>query len=229
MRIIPEHHLEIAKRSYEEQGVCVIHGVFDKQEIDALRTLAWNSFKVASEAHIQYKNGSPALLFSPKYLQKYTEAIRPIVQSFLGDRVVQLNRQYYFRLPGDGDEFAWHQDISFRIPADKFRGIESGYLQTAIIVDKQTDKNGGIEFVIGSHKQGELNLIPRDGSEDGLRKYDNKFSGVVFAAEPGDVMLWSVMTVHGSKQNNSDSYRSYYMNGFAKEECVDPSLGFPRY
>ena len=45
-----------------------------------------------------------------------------IVEGLLGPEVKQLDDQIYFRLPGDPDSFAWHQDVMFRRPAAATRG-----------------------------------------------------------------------------------------------------------
>lgn len=223
-------HLDY-KELLDANGVTLLQGIFSKEEIDHLRCLAWLNFKSAASSLIQYRNTFPALLFYPPSLSPYRNRLAPIVQDVLGENVLQLNNQYYFRMPGDGDQFAWHQDICFRTPREKFKQIETGYLQTAIIVDPMGADNGGIEFALGSHKQGELNLVPRDNSEKGLRSFvsNDRINGYIFDCRPGDVLLWNVMIVHGSKPNTSNKYRSYYMNGFAKAECVDPSLNFPWY
>lgn len=219
------------KEKLEKDGVVKIERVFAKHEIDALRALTLKAL-IASHNTIQWKNEIyPALLFDPPGLTKFSKDQRlvEVVKRVLGDNVLQLNNQVYFRLPGDGDQFAWHQDLCFRAPAEKFYNIENGYLQTAIVIDDMDEENGTIEYILGSHKWGNLNLIER-GTERGLREFRRKeWKGVKLKAKPGDLILWSVMIVHGSEPNKSSRPRSYYMNGFAKEECVDVSLGFPHY
>jgi ectoine hydroxylase-related dioxygenase (phytanoyl-CoA dioxygenase family) len=215
------------KSIYEEMGVVRIPEYFSKTEIDVLRAQSFFSLRTARAEQIQWRGIFPALLFGPAGMSSYRKDISPVIQNFLGDDVLQLVDQYYFRLPGDGDQFAPHQDISFRIPPEKFDRIESGYLQTAIIVDRMDEGNGGIEFVIGSHKEKDLGLIPRDGSEKGLRKYSD-LNGEIVVCDPGDLLLWSAMIVHGSRPNNSSRHRAYLMNGFAKAECVK-STEFHKY
>ncbi len=215
--------------AYEELGVGLIKGWFSKKEIQRLRQLAFQAYRFSKEKDLQYKGSSPALMFYPPGLEEYTRRLQSIVQALLGDNVLQLNNQFYFRLPGDGDQFAWHQDICFRTPKEKFNQIETGYLQTAIIVDDMDLDNGPIEFVHGSHKWGEIDLVPRNNTETGLREYSDKYKGTPLIARAGDVAIWSVMIVHGSQPNESNRSRMYYMNGFAKEECVDPSLKFGHY
>lgn len=230
MRVPDQEEMDHHKRFYEEDGFCRIKNVFTKESMDLLRVEALHGLITVDEAQVQWRKRFPALLFWPPNLNDWSHAIAPVVRSFLGDNVLQLNKQYYFRMPGDGDQFAWHQDICFRIPKESFDQIETGYLQTAIVVDRMGSQNGGIEFALGSHKQPDLGLVPRDNTERGLRNYvETAFDNVMVAeAEPGDLLLWSVMIVHGSKPNTSIYPRAYFMNGFAKAQCVK-GLGFPFY
>lgn len=223
--------LEVLKRD----GVARIEEVFTKGEMDELRCLCWRAFRSAKDSEIQWKGLFPALLFCGDQLNKFRKdgRLAEIASKALGPNILQLNNQVYFRLPGDGDQFSWHQDISFRIPKDHYQQIETGYLQTAIVIDQMLEENSPIEFVLGSHEQGDLDLIPRDGTERGLRRYDPaEFSSVAAKslALPGDVLVWSVMSVHGSQPNQSNLSRMYYMNGFAKSETVIKGREqWPRY
>lgn len=177
----------------------------------------------------------PALLFWPREISSYLDEVRrdprlsEIARQVLGDDIVQLNNQIYYRLPGDGDEFAWHQDITFRQPKEHYNQIETGYLQTIVVVDPLWE-NGSIEFIPGSHKWGDKNMIPRDGTEKGLRKFvRGEYEGERVIANDGDVLVWSVMVVHGSEKNRTNRGRMTYMNGFAKASSVSPEAGFPTY
>lgn len=221
---------------YEKDGYAVIPGVFSAAEAnrmrsDALMALSW----LPSRKRLQTvgEPESPALMFWPSLWSSELDAVRTdarmqeIVRVFLGDDVVQLNNQVYFRLPGDEDEFAWHQDISFRVPESNFAQIEDRYLQTIVVIDEIGLDNSPVEFIPGSHKKGNLNLVPRDGSEKGLRTFERgDKTGVKVTAKPGDVMIWSVMAVHGSEANTGGRMRMTYMNGFAEKGAAK---GFPDY
>jgi hypothetical protein len=233
---------------YKRDGICKFNGIFSLPEINRLRSSAFvaltETSKISSRGYphktleLVHSSGvpSPALLFWPALCNAYQEQMRTdnrlisIVRQFLGDDVQQLNNQFYFRLPGDTDSFAWHQDIMFRNPKENYPRIveEDGYVQTAIIVDEMSSQNGGIEFVLGSHLLGDLGLIGSD--YEGLRGFnrDNKHPAfqnlptVILEASPGDVVVWSSLTVHGSMPNSSKYPRMYLMNGFARSSnCLE--------
>lgn len=231
------------KQDFERDGVAKIEGVFTLDEVDKMRADAIMSIGRArdfchSRVRVQTRDldgvDFPALSFFPalssRYLNKVRcdERLRSVVCDFLGPNVKQLNNQFYFRLPGDDDQFEWHQDIFFRQPPEDFPGIQNAYLQTAIIIDEQGPESGGVEYVRGSHKSGDLHLIDHNASApDKLRQYTkNKFIGERFDLKPGDLLVWSVMIVHGSQVNISRTPRMVYMNGFGSAHA---SKYFPYY
>lgn len=228
-----------AKETFERDGVAVIPGLFSKDEVAKIRAaslMSLCSLPIPQNLQRKVVDGVefPALLFWPATWHEFLNDIRCderialVVQAILGDDVKQLNNQVYYRLPGDTDEFAWHQDISFRTPAQDFNQIETGYLQTLVVVDEITENNGAVEYIPGSHKWGQQDLIARDGRENGLRKFARgDLKGTKYLAKPGDFMMWSVMVVHGSERNETqDRPRMTYMNGFAR---ADSSKYFPYY
>lgn len=215
-------------KQYNEDGVAVIPGVFTQEEMNVLRS---DAYLTAHKVNPKYPHrpldwtptGFPSLMYWPALVSEYIDHIRKderlasIVRTFLGPNVKQLNNQIYFRESGDGDEFAWHQDVTFRIPRKNYPGIGDGYLQTIIVVDDITEDGGSVEFIPGSHKFGEVDLVDGRNHVE-LRKFiRGERRGKKYTAKSGDVMIWSVYTVHGSERNDSGRNRMTYMNGFAKD------------
>lgn len=237
--------------AYHRDGVALVKGVFRQEEMNALRSAAYmvltrldkireNGYRhdaIETTAVAGAAVPSPALVFWPCLASEVLDGfrtdprLRGIVKELLGPDVKELNNQLYYRLPGDGDTFAWHQDIMFRTPRSDYPGIveRNAYLQTAIIVDRMRKENGGIEYVLGSHKLGDLGLIPEHAFGE-LRGFDRQRNAERFRhlptriveADPGDVLIWSSLIVHGSQSNRSEQHRMYYMNGFARAECAKP-------
>ncbi len=220
---------------YHEHGIVRLPNVFTKEEVDKIRASALMSLRKPLQLQERDVDGVvfPALLFWPAKEDAYLNQIRTdarlatIVKQFLGPNVKQLNNQIYYRLPGDKDQFAWHQDVTFRTPAHEFPGVEDKYLQTIIVVDPINEDNAAVEFIPGTHKQGDLGLIGRDGMQTGLREFKRLGKqGIKLYANPGDVLIWSVMIVHGSEENLSSTMRMTYMNGFA---ASDAAPNYPMY
>lgn len=224
------------KEVYDRTGIVNIPGVFSKEEVDQIRDAAYalRPWKINLKGYFhkalqKTESGRPALMFFPAIadatINKFRtdERLAEITRYFLGGDVKQVNNQIYFREKGDGDEFAWHQDVVFRTPRDRFPGIGEGYLQTLIVVDDIHEDGGAIEFIDGSHLEGEKDEFASPDVLKILRTFDRRgLQGKKYSAKAGDVMLWSSLTVHGSEQNVSNHNRMTYMNGFARaENCLD--------
>lgn len=233
-------------QEYCENGFTCLPSVFSIDEVNLMRASIFQCFiekrlgqldSTPTKYTLQERDQVhfPDLLFWPSISNKFLENIRTdarlagIVRNFLGDNVKQLNNQAYFHLPGAPAGFEWHQDIMFREPLDRYPHIveENGYMQTAIIIDPFTGHNGPLVFLKGSHKFGNLQLLNRDDPSFRHAKAEKPrivkdCENVIIRAQPGDVVIWSSLTVHKSSPNAGSHARMYLMNGFAKSaNCKD--------
>lgn len=221
------------RKEYEEKGIIVIPSVFSASECDQIKNSAYSvtddQIKAAGYRHIPSEQAynKKSLIFFPALAHSYLNEIRiskpmtELVREFIGDDVRQINNQIYFRERGDLDQFAWHQDIMFRESHLFSNDVIDDYFQTIIAVDDITEENGAIEFIEGSHK------TMRIGPPKNLRKFDRgDLKGTKYTAKKGDVLIWSVMIVHGSERNNSNSSRMTYMNGFCRTKAA---RSYPHY
>lgn len=189
----------------KKYGFARMEGVFSKDEVDSMRAEALLALHRGSQLEIM--NSFPTIMYQPnsEYLQSISRdpRILEVVMLHLGDNSLQT-QQWYFHLPGDPDEFAWHTDERFR------PGVGDYYLQTAVLIDDWTEENSAVEFIPGSHKQPfnqtmNLRKFVRDGRK-----------GVKLTGKAGDLLMWSNIVVHGSERNVSNKSRMYYMNGYEK-------------
>lgn len=221
------------KKDYYEKGVIIVPGVFSSAECKQMKHAAYNTtdkdikaagYPLGPSEQIYNKK---SLIFFPALANEFLNLIRTdkrmveLAREFIGNDIRQINNQIYFREAGDADQFAWHQDVIFREP-EFFNGdVVDDYFQTIIAVDDITEENGAIEFIEGSHKT--MN-IPKPKNLRVFERGDLK--GTKYKAKKGDVLIWSVMIVHGSELNNSSSDRMTYMNGFCRTKAANT---YPHY
>lgn len=221
------------KDIYREKGVVVIPDVFTEEECRLMKHAAYSvkdeEIKAAGYKHdpSQTAYNKRSLIFFPALANSYLNKIRTdkrmvdLVKEFIGHDVRQINNQVYFRESGDKDQFAWHQDIMFREQSIFNEDVEEDYFQTIIAVDDITEENGAIEFIEGSHR------TPIMAAPSNLRVFErNGLQGVKYTAKKGSVLIWSVMTIHGSEMNHSQSDRMTYMNGFCRTKAAN---SYPHY
>ena len=221
------------RKDYDEKGIIVIPSVFSASECDQIKNSAYSvtddQIKAAGYPHVPSEQAynRKSLIFFPALADSYLNEIRiskpmtELVREFIGDDVRQINNQIYFRERGDLDQFAWHQDIMFRESHLFNNDVVDDYFQTIIAVDDITEENGAIEFIEGSHK------TMRIDQPKNLRKFEREdLKGTKYTAKKGDVLIWSVMIVHASERNNSNSSRMTYMNGFCRTKAA---RSYPHY
>lgn len=113
--------------------------------------------------------------------------------------------------PRTGQAFPLHQDAPFYREDERDQ-----YLIMMLYLDDVTPDNGGIRFLQGSHTQGMLPHVKEDGAlkrhlpRDRYRMADT----VEPPGKAGDIVCFSVYTVHGSYPNRSDQVRRTARFGF---------------
>ncbi len=231
---------------FREQGYFVARGMFDQEEIGRLRDgfdyitslvergdidPLYKSGKGREvHIHVQAPEGSPESE-SVRYLRKVQwpamihhafEAIRnsskfvDLVKPLIGDSLKQFINQINFKMPGGEISFPWHQDIR---PTPAFREQEKNYVQTIIVVDEATVENGCLYVVPGSHKLG--NLKVQRYADGQIEDHVDVTQAVPCEASPGDVVMFTSYTVHGSRPNTTDQPRRSYINGFVRASACD--------
>ncbi len=152
-----------------------------------------------------------------------------LLSPLLGEDIKQIINQLHWKPAGAATAtFGWHQDIRFRRPRHAYRNPENSYLQTAIAIDPQGAEEGGMTFIPGSHASGEIAFdasTPVLGAKADLKSLDSLGLDAKHAVtprlEPGDLMIWSLFTVHGSGRNRGSGERRLYLNGYVRAEDCD--------
>ncbi len=236
-------------RNFHGQGFAVVRGVFAPDEVAAMadafdrvhdRGMAYpSSFR---DGNVLFRQGADAnlgrvlrLVQWPSYFEPALDRVRTdprvlaLLAPLIGEDIKQIINQMHWKTPGAAaTEFGFHQDIRFRRPRQAYRNPLWGYVQTGIAIDRHGPDNGGMTFLPGSHRKGEIGLVgngavmDRAMDEDELVRDGLDPSGLVsLELEPGDVALWNLYTVHGSHTNRSAIDRRFYINGYVRADDCD--------
>ena len=143
---------------------------------------------------------------------KFPALLAPLIGTSLKQYINQIN----FKMPGGDMSFPWHQDVR---PIPAFRQQELNYVQTIIAVDAATVANGCLHIVPESHKLG--NLKAKRYANGQIEDKVDVSRAVPLEAEPGDVVMFTSYTVHGSTPNKTDRPRRSYINGFVRADTCD--------
>lgn len=126
----------------------------------------------------------------------------------LGPDVELHHTTLHCKPPETGMPFPLHQDSPF------YQHEGFGYVDAIIHLDDTNDENGCLRFLPGSHKQGHLEHITEDCSPhlptDRYRLEDT----VACPAKAGDVVAFSIYTIHGSQINRTNRWRRLVRVGY---------------
>ncbi len=236
-------------RGYWRRGYAVIRGVFAPDEVAAMAA-AFDRVHARGIAYPQsYRHGNVffrqaadanlgrilRLAQWPAYFDPILDGVRTdprmlaILEPLIGGDIKQIINQMHWKTPGAaGTEFGYHQDIRFRRPREAYRDPLHAYVQMGIAIDPHHRWNGCMTLYPGSHTMGEL-ALEGDGrimdkafkTEDLVQVGLDPGEVIDLELEPGDVALWNLFTVHGSRTNRSAVDRRFYLNGYVRATDCD--------
>ena len=143
------------------------------------------------------------------------------VRSIVGDAVYSISSNVFNKPPGVDGRHPLHQDLRYFTlrPAEKI-------VATWTAIDRCTRENGCLSVVPGSHKRG----LGWHGDPDWTHVNSGFFAleeveldaRVHVEMEPGDLLLFHPLLVHGSGRNRSDGFRRAISTHYASADCERP-------
>ena len=229
----------------DTEGFAIVRGFLPVEELAEISLEVDRIYQEGLKHHATYRHGNLLfeILNDPKaqrrvILQAHwtawispimermrrSERFRSLLEPFLGPDIKQISHQIHWKPPGAKYTFyRFHQDARFREGSDgDFHHLRSN-VTTGLAIDRQTVANGALRVIPKSHRRGYLGL-----SDDGpimvgqtqdaeLRRAGLDPANIVTCEmEPGDLLLWTLFTVHGSSPNVSDYDRRFMINSYVR-------------
>ena len=121
--------------------------------------------------------------------------------------------------PEAGHPFPMHQDWAF------YKHADDRYVDVLVHLDDTCHDNGEIRFLDGSHKLGMLDHVVKDENGKGctphLPQDQYRLSDTVAVpAKAGDVVVFNILTIHGSHINVTDRNRRLVRVGYKHPDNV---------
>jgi ectoine hydroxylase-related dioxygenase (phytanoyl-CoA dioxygenase family) len=142
--------------------------------------------------------------FSTAWMHAITKPeLADIVSDLLASDSVEIHHStLHAKAPEAGTPFPMHQDDPF------YPHANGQYIDALVHVDMADEESGCLKFLPGSHKLGKLEHIRGPEVEPHLpvQQYSIK-DAVSVPANPGDVVFFSIYTIHGSALNRSGRWR----------------------
>jgi phytanoyl-CoA hydroxylase len=232
-----------------QEGYAIVRGFFGADDMRRLGAEVDAVYAQGLEHHASYrdKNLLFEVLDDPRarrrvvlqvhwsaWINPYLELMRrdprylAVLEPFLGRDIKQITHQIHWKPPGAKYTFyRYHQDARFRNAA-AVRNLLYGTVNTGLAIDPQTLANGALRIIPRSHLHGYLGLS-EDGSimtgatpDEDLRTAGlDPAAAVSCEMQPGDLLLWTLYTVHGSAPNLSSGDRRFMINSYTRAADSD--------
>jgi Phytanoyl-CoA dioxygenase (PhyH) len=229
----------------ETEGFAIVRGFLPAAEMADISAEADRIYQEGLKHHATYRHGNLLfeVLNDPKahrrvLLQAHwtawispllermrrSEQYRRLLEPFLGSDIKQISHQIHWKPPGAKYTFyRFHQDARFREGNDKDFSFLRSNVTTGLAIDRQTVANGALRVIPKSHRHGYLGLsddgpimVGQTQDEELRRAGLNPADIVTCEMEPGDLLLWTLFTVHGSGPNVSDYDRRFMINSYVR-------------
>jgi hypothetical protein len=224
---------------YHEHGYLRIPEVFSPEEIDLMADeLDWQIGTWASKTpgwsgpwrrvYMDEATEKASKLIALHDLHRYSKAwcdavthptLTGAMADLLGPNVELHHTTLHAKPPETGHPFPMHQDWAFYEHAD------GRYVDVLVHLDDTSDANGCIRFLDGSHRLGALEHVRKnpDGTACTPHLPTDRWNledTVPVPANRGDVVVFCIHTIHGSRINTSSRMRRMVRVGYRNPENV---------
>ncbi len=223
-------------RTYEEDGIVLLKGMFDADWVDRLRALVDEDMaKPGKLCQELTQEGNPGRFFFDTFMWTYNDGFKEAVfkspaaqiaaSAMRSDKVNIFFDQLLIKEPGTTERTPWHHDMPY------WPVIGSQVCTVWVALDAVTAESGSVEYVKGSHKWGQryrADAFAGDGryKEDLPKVPDidtmrDEVEMLQFEFEPGDCTVHHALLVHGAPGNaRSDSRRRAYVTRWAGADAT---------
>ncbi len=232
---------------YRENGYLRLEQVYEPEELRqmsdeldyVIRTFAsWGAAWKGPwrEKYMDREEDRKATLVAIHELHHYSAAwaravlaprlVDPLSQLLESDCVELHHTTLHAKPPDAGAPFPMHQDLPFYPHEDGLL-----YCDTLVHLDDADEQSGCIKFLPGSHRLGALEHIT--GPETAPHLPTDRFrleDAVHVPARAGDVIVFTLWTVHGSAVNHSGRWRRLVRMGYrhpANRQTGGQAMGRP--
>ena len=213
------------RAAFDRDGVYMARGVFDRTTVHQLESdfdrivtqLASSTEDIDATWATADRRGDQIQVvlhthnvqnYSPRWLRALLDPrFLDVAEAILGPDIVLHHTKLFQKPRGAGSPFPMHQDWRY------FPTSDDQMIAAIIHVSPATAEMGCVSAYPGSHRLGRLPSTSgqsRFDDADEYRQFADRYplaGATVYEAEPGDVLLFSALTIHGSGPNLSSTTR----------------------
>lgn len=199
----------VDKKRFDEEGFLLIKNVFSKQEIEAIRKAAYDSFESDRKKGLTFKHASK--MSNAEFAKGDILSKDELRHVLLDDRILHLVKVV---LGGDPVYFGdsnYHFGVGFRgfhrdnvdrtdMTAPDWEG-EYPIVRLAIYLQDHKNYSGGLKIRVGSH-------VNPSGKP------------IFIDSEEGDVVIWNLRTIHSGNAVRFKLFKNLMVNKARREGMV---------
>ena len=233
------HSVNEIRHFWQENGYYVARGIFTTEQIGLLEAdfdrIVTQIVKSGEDANIREAwsgsemerlGGAESVVvhccnmhcFSPQWLRALLEEkFLDVVEALIGPDIV-LHHTKLFQKPAEkGSPFPMHQDWPY------FPSFNDTMMAGSIHVSRATDEMGCLRVFPGTHLLGRAQQNRGQLMPGLLEKYPIEEATAV-ECEPGDVVFFNYLTLHGSMPNHSATTRkTVLVQMLSGNDAIDPT------
>jgi len=212
---------EDIRTQFEKDGYYLAKSLFDPEQLQKLEASfdqilaqleadsALNNARWQGEQMDELDGGSSVILhthniqsYSAEWAMAfYNKKFLDAAEAILGPDIMLHHSKLFYKPPHQGAPFPMHQDW------EHFPTEHDSMIAAVIHLNSADEHNGCLRVYPGSYKAGRLAGMKGEGEDSYARDEYSVADATAIPAQPGDVLFFHYMTVHGSGQNLSDTSR----------------------
>ena len=216
-------HSTALKEEFDEKGYVVLRDFFDPHQMAELLSEIKKAGAQQGREHCLNKDNMVFfgnIARETEYLKDFSTQPRiiEVMKELAGPDFWIRWDQAVGKYPG-GSDFPWHQD-------NAYNKLKDMHFQFWIGLTPMNKQNGGVWLQPGSHKFG---LLPHSKVDNHLSRDVKPCKEEFIESKPGDVLIFSSLTLHYTTRNYSENERWAWVIEYMSCDFYDPHMRPPYF
>ncbi|REE02026.1 phytanoyl-CoA dioxygenase family protein [Marinoscillum furvescens] len=200
-------------KHYQEHGYVVLRTVFSSTLAQDIKSDIDHIMSVIGLGHTKLRQTQQYLKGSTLDAYINSQLLKSIASQLMGGEATMYLPFSAVKSGGGGGKFHFHQDNQYTTFEGPGINIWAPFVTTS-------EKNGALQVVPGSHKMGDLQAVNAGEGDHHLTLDFEPEDFQVLDMEPGDVVAFDRLTVHGSGPNDTNDNRVAYAVQFHRNDVI---------
>ncbi len=232
--------MEFNLSKYNEVGVEKVESVLNQVDLDKINSEVINLSKIVVDmptgSHVNFADFDRKIINSIHRLEEMDTSLKDyashpsilkIAERVLGQDPILFSIQLFLKPASGGLATPAHQDNAY------WQLSEPGGITIWVALDHVDETNGAVQFIPGSHLQGNVKHNKSVNTPGSSRVVDEKYldgkDWISFTLNPGDCTVHGGLNIHRSSINKSGNSRRALLFNFKAKNSLRDEEAFYEY